>query len=138
MAEPFETYRGVVFANELDHIGHMNVRFYMAKFDEANWQFFAAVGLDGTYLRESGFGMGAVRHVVEYKRELFAGDVVVIRSHVAEVTERKVRAMHRMYHALTGVEVASLENLAVHFDRHAHKSSPFPPAIYEKLAALVS
>ena len=29
MQEPAETYRGFVYPWEMDHIGHMNVRFYV-------------------------------------------------------------------------------------------------------------
>ncbi|HXP70110.1 MAG TPA: thioesterase, partial [Candidatus Dormibacteraeota bacterium] len=38
------TYRGVVKAEHCDHMGHMNVMWYVGKFDEASWQLFAAMG----------------------------------------------------------------------------------------------
>lgn len=40
-----ETYRGIVYPNQLDHMGHMNVQWYAVKFDEATWQLFTIVGL---------------------------------------------------------------------------------------------
>ena len=40
-----ETYRGVVRPHHLDHMGHMNVQWYTAKFDEATWHFFSLLGL---------------------------------------------------------------------------------------------
>ena len=38
------TYRGVVYPWHCDHMGHMNVMWYVGKFDEGTWQFMAAIG----------------------------------------------------------------------------------------------
>ena len=38
MSTAIETYRGVVYPWQMDHMGHMNVRFYSARFDEATWR----------------------------------------------------------------------------------------------------
>ena len=34
MAEPILTYRGTVYPWHCDHMGHMNVMWYVGKFDE--------------------------------------------------------------------------------------------------------
>ena len=39
------TYKGTVYPWQCDHIGHMNIMWYVSKFDEANWNFFATLGL---------------------------------------------------------------------------------------------
>jgi acyl-CoA thioester hydrolase len=46
MADPPITYRGVVRSEHCDHMGHMNVMWYVGKFDEASWQLFASVGAE--------------------------------------------------------------------------------------------
>jgi acyl-CoA thioester hydrolase len=51
------TYRGTVYPWQCDHVGHMNIMWYVGKFDEANGNLFARLGLTPTYLRESGRGM---------------------------------------------------------------------------------
>jgi acyl-CoA thioester hydrolase len=38
MSEFTITYRGTVYPWQCDHMGHMNVMWYVAKFDEASWQ----------------------------------------------------------------------------------------------------
>ena len=53
------------------------------KFDEANWNLFARIGLTPTYLRESGRGMAAVQQNITYKRELLAGDIVEVQEPAA-------------------------------------------------------
>ena len=60
------TYRGTVYPWQCDHVGHMNIMWYVGKFDEANWNFFAQLGLTPSYLRESGLDPAVVpafRHV---------------------------------------------------------------------------
>jgi acyl-CoA thioesterase FadM len=39
MADLIDTYRGVVYPWHCDHMGHMNVMWYVGKFDEATWPF---------------------------------------------------------------------------------------------------
>ncbi len=46
------TYRGTVYPWQCDHVGHMNIMWYVGKFDEANWNLFARLGLTPSYLRE--------------------------------------------------------------------------------------
>ena len=62
------TYRGAVYPWHCDHIGHMNVMWYVGKFDEATWNRFARIGQTPTYLRESGRGMAAVQQNITYQR----------------------------------------------------------------------
>ena len=43
MIEPLESYRGTVHPQEIDYMGHMNLRYYDAeKFDRATWNILIA------------------------------------------------------------------------------------------------
>jgi hypothetical protein len=44
MSELALTYRGTVYPWQCDHLGHMNVMWYVGKFDEASWQLLATLG----------------------------------------------------------------------------------------------
>ena len=123
------TYRGAVYPWQCDHVGHMNIMWYVGKFDEANWNMFARLGLTPSYLRQSGRGMAGVQQNISYKRELFAGDIVEIRSRLLELREKSIRFLHEMRNAETGEIVATCELTAVHLDRQAHKSMPFEDAV---------
>lgn len=125
------TYRGTVYPWQCDHVGHMNVMWYVGKFDEATWHLFARVGLTPGYLRASGRGMAAVQQNITYKRELLAGDIVAIRSVLLEVREKSIRFRHEMTNAETGEIAALCELTGVHMDRQARKSIPFEGAIRE-------
>jgi acyl-CoA thioester hydrolase len=123
------TYRGTVYPWHCDHIGHMNVMWYVGKFDEANWNLIARIGLTPTYLRQSGSGMAAVQQTISYKRELLAGDIIEIRSRVLEVGNKSIRFLHEMRNAETGEIAAICEITGVHMDRKARKSAAFPEAV---------
>ena len=76
------TYRGVVYPNYLDHMGHMNVQYYVHLFDQATWVLFDRAGLSALYFSETGRGMAALEQHLNYKREVFAGTVVTIHTQV--------------------------------------------------------
>jgi len=123
------TYRGTVYPWQCDHVGHMNIMWYVGKFDEANWNLFARIGLTPTYLRQSNRGMAAVQQNITYKRELLAGDIVEVKSVLLEIRDKSIRFRHEMRNAETGELAASCEITGVHMDRKARKSAPFSDAI---------
>jgi acyl-CoA thioester hydrolase len=125
------TYRGTVYPWHCDHVGHMNVMWYVGKFDEATWNFFARFGLTPAYLRESGRGMAAVQQNISYKQELLAGDIVEIRSFLLEMRDKSIRFVHEMRNAETGEVAATCELTGVHIDRKVRKSVAFAGAIRE-------
>jgi acyl-CoA thioester hydrolase len=136
MPELTDTYRGAVYPWHCDHMGHMNVMWYVGKFDEATWNFFALLGLTPTVLRESERGMAAVEQRIAYRRELLAGDVVTVRSGVLEVRDKLVRFVHEMRNNVTG-DVAAVTMLsAVHLDTHARRSCALPDAVKARAEAL--
>jgi acyl-CoA thioester hydrolase len=125
------TYRGMVYPWHCDHVGHMNVMWYVGKFDEATWNFFARIGITPSYLRDSGRGMVAVQQNISYKRELLAGDIVEIRSFLLEVRDKAIRFVHEMRNGETGEVAATCELTGVHMDRKARKSVAFADPVRE-------
>jgi acyl-CoA thioester hydrolase len=123
------TYRGATYPWECDQIGHMNITWYVSKFDQANWNLFAAVGITPSYLREGKFGVAGVQQNITYKRELMAGDVIEVRSRILEIREKVIRFLHEMTNAETQEIAATCEITAVHLDRRTRKSYPFPEAV---------
>jgi acyl-CoA thioester hydrolase len=130
------TYRGAVYPWHCDHVGHMNVMWYVGKFDEATWNLFPLAGITPAYLRANHRGMAAVDQHIEYRRELHAGDTITIRSEVLEITQRKLRFRHEMTNNETGEVAAVTTLLGVHIDTQARKSCEFPPEIVARARAL--
>ena len=124
-----DTYRGAVYPWHCDHMGHMNVMWYIGKFDEATWAFFALIGLTPAFLRDKARGMAAVEQRIAYKRELVAGDVVVVRSGTLDIRDRVLRFVHEMRNATTGDVAAIVVNTAVHLDAVARRATAFPDEV---------
>jgi len=78
--------------------------------------------------------VAGVQQNIAYKRELFAGDIVEVRSALLEIRDTSIRFLHEMRNAETGEIAATCEITAVHLDRQAHKPIPLPPAIRETAA----
>lgn len=130
------TYIGAVYPWQCDQVGHMNVASYVAKFDEATWQFFAAIRMDGTYFREKRGGMGAVEQNLTYEKELYPGDCVEITTEVVEVMPKAVTFRHHMKNSVSGDPVATCTITAVHIDPSTRRASSLPQEVVTSATAL--
>jgi acyl-CoA thioester hydrolase len=119
-------------------MGHMNVAFYVAKFDEATWQLFTALGLTPSRLRRERVGMAGVEQHIEYARELFAGDVVSVTTTVLEIRNKAIRFRHEMTNDETGEVAARMVVVAVHLDASTRKARAFPDDVRERAGAMVA
>lgn len=133
-----ETYRGAVYPWQMDHMDHMNVQFYTARFDEATWHFFGALGMGARYFKEQRRGMAALEQRTLYKRELHAGALIRITSELLEIKPKTMRFVHRMYDTENGEEVASTELVGAHIDTDARKTVPFPEDVVERQRGLIA
>jgi len=132
--EPILTYKGTVFPWHCDEMGHMNVMWYVGKFDEATRHLFNAIGITPTFVRENKRGMAAVEQTIQYKRELLAGDVVTVHSRLDEIRDKSVRFTHEMRKADTGELAATTTLTGVHIDTVARRACAFPEGVREKAA----
>ena len=132
------TYRGVVYPWQCDHMNHMNVMWYVGKFDEATWNLLALFGMTPSALKEKGLGMVAVKQEIAYKREVLAGETVTIRSGVLEVRAKSVRFFHEMTNNESG-EVAAVTVLTgVQIDAGTRKSCPFQEDVLVRGRSMVT
>jgi len=138
MTEALLTYRGTVYPWHCDHVGHMNVMWYVGKFDEATWHFFNAIGLTPTYFRTDSRGMAAVDQHISYIHELRAGDVVTVRTTLLEFKEKSLRFTHEMVLDETHEVAARTTLKGVHMDTVARKSCAFPEAIAARAHAMLA
>jgi len=131
------TYRGAVYPSQCDHMGHMNVMWYVAKFDEATWQLFAAMGLTPARLRSESIGMAGVEQHIEYKHELYPGDVVTVSSTILEVKDKAIRFAHEMKNDETGAVAARTVLVAVHLDTVTRRARALPSDVRDRAHSLI-
>jgi acyl-CoA thioester hydrolase len=130
------TYRGTVYPWQCDHMGHMNVMWYVGKFDEASWHLISALGLTRARFEREGAGMATIEQRIEYKRELQPGDVITIRSKVIEVKNKTIRLTHEMKND-DGEVAARTDIVGVHIDTALRKARPLPTDVRERAARMI-
>lgn len=138
MSDEQVTYKGVVYLWHCDHMGHMNVAWYVSKFDEATWNFFTSLGLTPSALRAADRGMAAVEQQISYKKEMLPGDVVEVRTRLIELKAKVIRFAHEMFDAETGALSATTELTAVHLDTEARKAVAFSEEIAVRARTILS
>jgi acyl-CoA thioester hydrolase len=137
MRDPIETYRGTFYPRDCDHMGHVNVVSYHFRFDEACWQTYLALGITPSRMRAQELNMAAVRQTADFKRELFSGDCVTIRTRVVELREKVIRFEHEMTNDETGDVAAVSEYTVVCLDPATRRARAFPPDVAERARALL-
>jgi acyl-CoA thioester hydrolase len=129
-----ETYRGVVYPWEMDHMGHLNVQFYTRRFDEASWHFLAQAGATPSYLRDERRGVVAKEQRISYAAEVTAGALVLVRSSLVEIGRSSMRYRHTLFEVVdreTERPLAEMELLVVQIDADRRVSCPWPEAVVD-------
>ncbi|MBI5064082.1 MAG: thioesterase family protein [Desulfatitalea sp.] len=125
-------HRQTIPTEYIDAMGHMNVRWYMALFDNATWRFFDAMGLDDAYFERTHAGGFALKHFVTYWAEVQAGQTVAVHTRILGRSDKRFHFMHFMVNESAGVTAAALESLGTHVDLRQRKSSPLPARIAKR------
>jgi len=119
-------------------MGHMNVMWYVGKFDEATWHLLASAGLTAKRMRAEGIGMVAVEQRIEYKRELVAGDLITIRSWFQETRDKAVLFVHEMANEETQEIAARMFLTGVCLDTKTRKATPLPVDVRERISIVLN
>ncbi|APD05938.1 hypothetical protein UJ101_00391 [Flavobacteriaceae bacterium UJ101] len=129
-----KTYQGTVYPWNCDHMNHMNVQFYVEKFDQATWNLFSNLGLTSNYLKENNVGMVALEQNIQYLKEVLAGDNLSIESEVLEVKGKTIRFRHVMKNLESNVIVSETELVGLHINTLERKGIHLPDFIFKKLS----
>lgn len=131
-----ETYRGTVAAWECDHYGHMNVQHYMGRISDAAGTLLHAIGLGAEDSKRLRLGFAALHQEIDYRRELLAGDPIVMQSGVAEAAGKKIRFRHRLLNAETGEVSMTASVFGVFLDLDRRRATPMPPEVEARAQAM--
>ncbi|MFC7344003.1 thioesterase family protein [Saccharopolyspora griseoalba] len=119
----------------IDYNGHLSEAYYVLVFGFATDALMERVGMDRTYLRETGCSLYTVEAHVRYLREVPPDSELLITTRVVDAGAKKLRVCHEM--VVDGELVATEEVLALHVDGEQGRTAPFPQRIADELAAAV-
>jgi acyl-CoA thioester hydrolase len=128
---------GRVLAEHIDYNGHMNVVHYRAAFDGATDGLFAHLKLGPEdYNARTGATLMVVEEHTRYHAELAEGDRYRILARLVGHSAKKLHYLLAMEHLDGGLLAATHEELALHVDLAARRSSPLPADALAAIEAL--
>ena len=123
------TFRGVVYPAQCDAMGHMNVQHYTAVFDQAMWHLVAHLGFKSSWVQEHREGWADVRYVIEFRKELHAGQLFHAESELVKVGNSSLVTHHRIVENESRALAAEVEMTSVYFDLEKRSSRTLPVEI---------
>ena len=119
-------YRTVIPSDYEDQNGHMNVRWYLAIYDEAGDAMYPMLGLTPDYFATSGMGGFDLEHHLWYAAEVCVGDTVVIRVRFLGRSSKLMHYLMFMVNETGGALSSIFECVHAHADLTARRTAPFP------------
>ena len=124
--------KGVAHPWMCDVIGHLTTRHYVAMFDDAAYHLLYAVfGWAGASDPDGKIGWSDARHIIEYKAEVLAGDVLAVRAGLTRVGTKSITIFYEMANLEKNEIAATLECVCVLIDLDARKSIELSEVMHE-------
>lgn len=92
-------YETVVKESMVDSMGHLNHASYLTVFEEARWDICTAQNMTIEKMQERGIGLVVIEANIQYRREVRAGDHLVIRTRFMDVHRKLWRVEQTMENA---------------------------------------
>ncbi|HLI67006.1 MAG TPA: thioesterase family protein [Caulobacteraceae bacterium] len=118
-----------VLASEIDHLGHMNVRFYAERSQRANSALLAELGLDPDMGADRGVRLTQTDSYTRYQREQFAGATLVVRGGVLGADALGVRTYYELANPAKDEIAATFLITTALTDRTTGEVSALPEAV---------
>ncbi|MEQ9150732.1 MAG: thioesterase family protein [Parvibaculum sp.] len=128
-----ETNRSVVNTWECDTNNHMNARFFMGRFSDAQGHMWAHAGLGRHEQAARGLATATVEMRLVYFRELRAGETLFVRTGILPGEGRTIRYRHWLFSGDTGEPACAAEGAGLLFDKASRKAVPLPETVRARL-----
>lgn len=131
-------YRVTIPTDYLDHNGHMNVRWYLAISNDAIPGFFKSLGIERAYFQSGQAGVFALQHHLQYLAEVRVGETVAIHTRIVGFSPKRVHFMQFMINESSNKLACIIEVLNSHMDLTIRRTSPYPPHLAQRIAAVLA
>jgi acyl-CoA thioester hydrolase len=123
------TFKGIVYPGQCDAMGHMNTQYYTAAFDPAFWHLLHECGYSTNWITERREGWVDVRHELSFVKELHAGELFQIESHVEKIGTTSLTTRHKLSRIPDGSTCAEILIISVYFDLEARQKKLLPDEV---------
>lgn len=119
------TYKGAVMTWECDSNRHMNVMYYINKYENGGRNFSLELGLEELFKNEN-VGIVVLEQTVKYCKEVMEDDLIYIETSLLNIGNKAFTLLHEMYNGHTKELVSNMKIVLVLFDKVNRKALPFP------------
>jgi acyl-CoA thioester hydrolase len=116
-----------------DSNGHMNMRWYVAIFDDAGDELHQRVGLTSEFHQAHRTGTVDLEHHTNFLNEVMPGDTVAVYSRLVARSSKRLHYLMFLVNETKGKLAAIFECMNGFLDLKVRKTAPFPPAILERI-----
>jgi acyl-CoA thioester hydrolase len=132
---PLRLHATTVLAEWVDYNAHMTESCFLLVFGDNADAFFRFVGIDEAY-RAAGHSLYTVQTSLHHRREAAEGDPLDLTLRVLDHDDARVHVYHEMLHGDTGDLLAAAEQLLVHVNIAAARSTPMPTELLGHVRAV--
>jgi acyl-CoA thioester hydrolase len=125
--------RMVVPPSWADLNGHMNMRWYVALFDDAGDELHERVGLTPEFHAKRQTGTVDLEHHTNFLNEVMPGDTVAVYSRLVARSVKRVHYVMFLVNESRGKVAAIFECMNAFMELTVRRTAPFPAEIAEKL-----
>ena len=120
-----EVWRGGVNTWECDDMGHMNVRFYVARAVEGLVGLAAAMGLDGAFRTGADATVLVKEQHIRFLREARPGAALHMIAGLVSLGEHEARVLQMLIHSQTGEIAATFQTVIGHVTSREGRAFPW-------------
>ena len=132
---PLAIYDTFVEPDWVDYNGHMTEAAYLTAAGWASDALFRYIGDDEAY-RAAGHSFYTVETHIHYLLEVDVHEPLHFTTQILGVDAKRVHLIHEMYHGTTGALLCTAEQMLVHVDMAAGRSSAILPDVAAALTAI--
>ena len=137
IAAPLCLHQPRVLPEWVDYNGHMSESCYLLAFGDQSDAFFRLIGIDEAY-RAGGHSLFTVQTMIFNLAEAHLGDQLNLSLQLIDADEKRLHIFHAMHNAETGELLATGEQMLVHVDMAAGRSTPMPTDLNARVQAVLA
>lgn len=131
-------YRVTIPPDYEDENGHMNIRWYLAIYDDAGYPLAAGFGLTPDYHQRHQTGGFDLEHHIHYLSEVHIGDTVAIHVRLLARTAKRIHYMMFMVNETRGTLASLFECVNSFADLRVRRTAPYPAEIAARIDAMLA
>ncbi len=137
IAAPLHLINPTVPREWVDYNGHMSESCYLLVFGDQSDAFFRLIGIDEAY-RAGGHSLFTVQTMIFNLAEAHLGDRLDLSLQLLDADEKRLHIFHAMHNAETGALLATGQQMLVHVDMAAGRSTPMPAELHARVHAVLA